>query len=258
MITGHIIAALLPTAARSMRRWLFHLGGIGLVPLGLLDNSLIPLPGILDVATIVLSARLEQLWLYYGLMATAGSVAGGFVTYRLARKGGKETLNRRFSRKRVDKVCEFFGRWGFAAIAIPAFLPPPVPMVPFLLAAGAMQYPPRKFLAALTLGRICRYMVLAYLAARYGGQIIALIAKHGHPVVVAIILALIAAATVVFFYWQGSKNKKRHGRLARVSSEGAGSSVVQDNAQQGVVHVEPALVIDESQLLEFIHEKIDA
>ena len=77
MITGHIIAALLPLAARSMRRWLFHLGGIGLIPLGLLDNSLVPLPGILDVAAIVLSSRQEQFWLYYGLMAAAGSVAGG-------------------------------------------------------------------------------------------------------------------------------------------------------------------------------------
>jgi membrane protein YqaA with SNARE-associated domain len=209
MIAGHIIAALLPTAVRSMRRYLFHLGGIGLIPLGLLDNSPIPLPGIVDVATILLSARQEQLWLYYALMATAGSLVGGFVTYRLARKGGKEALDRRFSRRKVDKVCKIFGRWGFAAIAIPAFLPPPMPMVPFLLAAGAMQYPARKFLAALTLGRISRYMVLAYLAARYGRRIIAFIAKHGHPVVVAILVALVATAVVIFYFWRGSKNKKR-------------------------------------------------
>jgi membrane protein YqaA with SNARE-associated domain len=209
MIAGHIIAALLPTTARSMRRYLFHLGGIGLIPLGLLDNSPIPLPGIVDVATIVLSARQERLWLYYALMATAGSLVGGFLTYRLARKGGQEALERRFSRGKVDKVCEIFERWGFAAIAIPAFLPPPMPMVPFLLAAGAMQYPARKFLAALTLGRISRYMVLAYLAARYGRRITALIAEHGHPVVVAILVALIATATVVFYFWRGSKNKKR-------------------------------------------------
>jgi membrane protein YqaA with SNARE-associated domain len=209
MITGHIIAALLPTAARSMRRWLFHLGGIGLIPLGLLDNSFIPLPGILDVATIVLSSRQEELWLYYGLMATAGSLFGGFVTYRLARKSGKEALDRRFSPRKVDKVCKVFGRWGFAAIAIPALLPPPVPMVPFLLAAGAMQYPPRKFLVALTLGRISRYMILAYLAARYGRQLIAFIAEHGHPAAMAIILALMAAATAVFYFWRGRKDKKR-------------------------------------------------
>ncbi len=209
MIAGHIIAALLPTAVRSMRRYLFHLGGIGLISLGLLDNALLPLPGILDVATVVLSARLEQLWLYYALMATAGSLVGGFLTYRLARKGGKEALERRFSRKKVDNVCKIFGRWGFAAIAIPAVLPPPVPMAPFLLAAGAMQYPAKKFLTALALGRISRYMILAYLASRYGRQIIAFIAEHGHPAAVAILLALMTTATVVFYFWRGSRNKKR-------------------------------------------------
>jgi len=208
MITGHVIAALLPAAARSVRRWLFHLGGLGLIPLGLLDNSPVPLPGIMDVATIVLSARQEQLWLYYALMATAGSVIGGFVTYRLARKGGKEALERRFSRRKVDKVCKIFERWGFGAIVIPALLPPPVPMVPFLFVAGAMQYPLRKFLAALTLGRISRYMILAYLGARYGRHIIARIAEHGHPVVVAIIIVLIVTAAVVFYFWRGSKSEK--------------------------------------------------
>ena len=211
MITGHVIAAVLPTAARSVRRWLFHLGGLGLIPLGILDNSPIPLPGIMDVATIVFSARQEQLWLYYALMATAGSVIGGFVTYRLARKGGKEALEHRFSRKKVDKICNIFERWGFAAVAIPALLPPPMPMVPFLCAAGALQYPVRKFLAALTLGRISRYMILAYLAARYGRRIIAFIAVHGHPVIVAIIVVLIAIAAAVFYFWRGKRAKSGHG-----------------------------------------------
>ena len=211
MITGYVITVLAPTAARSVRRWLFHLGGIGLIPLGLLDNSPIPLPGAMDVATILLSARQEQLWLYYALMATAGSLLGGFLTYRLARKGGKEALERRFSRKSVNTVCGIFGRWGFGAVVIPALLPPPVPMVPFLFAAGAMQYPVRKFLVALTLGRISRYMILAYLAARHGRQIIAFIAHHAHPAVVGIIVALIAIAAVVFYFWQGRRQKSAHG-----------------------------------------------
>jgi len=107
---GDVIAASLPAALRSMRHWLFHLGGLGLIPLGLLDNSPIPLPGIMDVATILFSARHEQLWLYYALMATLGSVLGGFVSYRLARKGGKAALERRFSPRKVDKVCKIFER----------------------------------------------------------------------------------------------------------------------------------------------------
>jgi len=187
---------------------MFHLGGLGLIPLGLLDNSPLPTPGAMDVATILLSARQQQLWLYYAVMATAGSLIGGFVTYRLARKGGKAALERRFSRRKVDKVCQIFERWGFGAIVVPALLPPPVPMVPFLLAAGAMQYPVRKFLAALALGRIARYTLLAYLAARYGRQIIAFIRVHGHPVALAIIVVLVAIAAMVFYFWGGAKPKR--------------------------------------------------
>lgn len=198
---------MLPAAVRSLRRWLFHLGGVGLIPLGLLDNSPIPLPGIMDVATIVLSARQQQLWLYYALMATVGSIIGGFVSYRLARKGGKEALERRFSRRKMDKVTKIFERWGFGAIAIPALLPPPVPMVPFLFAAGAMQYPVRKFLIALSLGRLSRYLILAFLAARYGRQIISFITGHGHPVTVAIVVVVAAAAAAVFYFRGGSRAK---------------------------------------------------
>lgn len=72
LIRGDLIAASLPVALRSLRHWLFHLGALGLIPLGLLDNSPIPLPGIMDVATILFSARHQQLWLYYALMATVG------------------------------------------------------------------------------------------------------------------------------------------------------------------------------------------
>jgi len=44
MIARQILAIAAPTAARSLRRWTFHLGGLGFIPLGLLDNSVIPLP----------------------------------------------------------------------------------------------------------------------------------------------------------------------------------------------------------------------
>jgi membrane protein YqaA with SNARE-associated domain len=87
---------------------------------------------------------------------------------------GKETSRgdeRKFSARTLDKVYRIFGRWGFGAIAIAALLPPPGPMVPFLFAAGAIQYSVGKFLLALTVGRIVRYSFLAFLAAHYGRQI---------------------------------------------------------------------------------------
>jgi membrane protein YqaA with SNARE-associated domain len=149
-----------------------------LIPLGLLDSSIIPLPGSMDLLTILLCARDGHWWLYYALMATAGSVLGGYVTYRLARKGGHEMLSRRFSRKILEKAYKIFQRSGFGAIAIPALLPPPTPMVPFLFAAGAMQYPVGRFLAALTLGRLARYTTLAFLAERHGRQILRFFSEH--------------------------------------------------------------------------------
>jgi membrane protein YqaA with SNARE-associated domain len=198
MITRQILAIVAPTLARSVRRWIFHLGGLGFIPLGLLDSSVIPLPGSMDILAIVLSARKKELWLYYALMATIGSVIGGYVTYRLARQGGKETLERKFSARTLDKVYRIFERWGFGAIAIAALLPPP--MVPFVFAAGAMQYSVGKFLMALTAGRIVRYSLLAFLAAYYGRQMLTTVmSRLGHPVLIAII-GLIAAAIVAFIF----------------------------------------------------------
>ena len=113
--------------ATSVWTWLRHLGGVGLVLLGLADSSVVPLPGSMDVLTIYLAARHRQLWWYYAVMATVGAVLGGYITYSLARKGGKEAFERKLSSKKAAKVFERFERWGFGAVAVPALLPPPFP-----------------------------------------------------------------------------------------------------------------------------------
>jgi membrane protein YqaA with SNARE-associated domain len=175
------------TTTTGMLRWLIHLGGPSLILLGLIDNSFIPLPGSTDVVTILLAAHRREPWIYYALMATVGSVLGGYLTYRMARKGGKETLEKRFSQKKVKKVYAIFERWGFASVAIPALLPPPFPIVPMLLAAGAMQYPTRKFLTALTVGRGLRYIILAYLGYQYGRNIVKFFDQYYWPVLIVLI-----------------------------------------------------------------------
>lgn len=207
MFTLETIASAALTVARGVRHWIYQLGGLGFIPLGLLDNSVIPLPGSMDILTIFLSTRQERLWFYYASMATVGSVIGGFVTYRLARKGGKETLTRRFSASTLEKVYKIFERWGLAAIAIPAVLPPPAPMLPFLFAAGSMQYPVRKFLFALTLGRIVRYTLLAFLAARYGGPILAFLSQHGHPGLFIVVGLIATVAAVLFVIFVGKRQE---------------------------------------------------
>jgi membrane protein YqaA with SNARE-associated domain len=207
ILKQQIIAIAAPAVARSLRRWIFHLGGLGFIPLGLLDSSVIPLPGSMDLLIIVLSARKQELWFYYAVMATLGSVIGAFVTYRLARKGGKETLERKFSARSLKKVYGIFARWGFGAIAVVGVLPPPAPMVLFLFAAGAMQYSVRKFLVAMTLGRILRYSLLAFLAARYGRKTLTVISQQGYPVLIAGITLIAAAMAVAIFLFLRKRKK---------------------------------------------------
>src|SRR6202034_2000472 len=173
-----------------------RLGGPGLVLLGIADNSVIPLTGSMDVLTIWLAARHHEPWIYYALMATVGAVLGGYLTYSLARKGGKHAMERRLSKRRAAKVYKRFERWGFSAIAIPAVLPPPFPFVPFLLAAGAMQYSRVKFLGALTLGRAVRYSVFAALGFHYGTHILRFFSRYYKPAV-AILIGLAVIGTVL-------------------------------------------------------------
>lgn len=183
-----------------------RMGGPGLVLLGIADNSVIPLTGSMDVLTIWLAARHLHPWPYYAAMATIGAVAGGYITYALAHKGGKEAMERKLSRRRALKVSKTFERWGFAAIAIPALLPPPFPFVPFLLAAGAMQYPRKKFLAALTLGRGIRYTIAAGLGFHYGRHILRFFSQYYEPAMAILIgLAVIGGVMSIIQYLRMKK-----------------------------------------------------
>jgi membrane protein YqaA with SNARE-associated domain len=207
MIHSLIVQAARHGIVRTTRHWIYHLGALGFIPLGLLDGSIIPIPGSMDLLTIALSGKRSDLWLYYAIMATVGSVIGELVTYRLARKGGKEMVARRVSEDTLKKVYATFERWGFGAIAIPALLPPPVPLLPFVMAAGALQYSQYKFTVAIATGRMARFTILAFLAARYGRGILEYISRDGHWLIVTGVVLLIAAIAVTLFLF--TRKRKR-------------------------------------------------
>jgi len=175
-------------------RWLIRLGGPGLIVLGIADNSVVPLTGSMDVLTIWLSARHRELWPYYAVMATIGALIGGYMTYSLGRKGGKEAIERKLHKEKAEKVFRKFSHWGFRTVAVSAMLPPPFPLVPVLLAAGALQYPKKKFVGALALGRGIRYVLIAGLGSLYGKTIVQFFSRYYKPAVLILIgLAVLGA-----------------------------------------------------------------
>ena len=189
-------------------RSLRHLGGLGLALLGIADSSVIPLTGSMDVLTIWLAASHREPWIYYAAMATLGSLIGSYITYGLARKGGKQALARKLSSDKAEKLFHKFDEQGLWAVALPALLPPPFPFVPFLLVAGALQYSRRKFLTGLAIGRGIRFSVIACLGAIYGRHITSFFARYYKPTLIALIcLALVGGCLSVIQYL---RSRKRH------------------------------------------------
>jgi membrane protein YqaA with SNARE-associated domain len=189
-------------------RWILQLGGPGLILVGLLDNSIVPLTGSMDVLTIWLAASHRDAWPYYAVMATIGAVLGGYITYYIARKGGKQAIERKLDKKKADKVLKRFRRWSFWSVAVGAILPPPFPLVPVLVAAGGSQYSRRKFLGALTLGRGVRYAIVAGLGSLYGQQIVAFFSKYYKPAALVLGgIAVIGGIITLRKYLQSRRNQ---------------------------------------------------
>jgi membrane protein YqaA with SNARE-associated domain len=176
-------------------------GGIGLVPLGILDGSVIPTFGSLDLLTAWLSARDAELWPYYAAMATVGAAIGAWITYRLGQRAGSRWLSRRLGVRRAEKITSVVEHWGAGAVMVAALAPPPFPASLFFLAAGTVQQPAKKFLATVLVGRALRYGLFAAVAAHYGRHILRYFRHPAQFLVpsLAITAALIVAAAIYLF-----------------------------------------------------------
>ena len=191
--------------------WLLRLGGPGLVLVGLLDNSVVPTPGGMDLLTVILAASNPTWWWYYGAWATAGSLIGGYLTFRLGHKGGKETLEKKVPKDKLAKIYERIEKHNFLALFMPALLPPPVPMSPFILAAGACKMSHTSFFLALAPARLLRYMLIAWLGAQYGGWIARQFAQYRTPVLIIFIAVCVLGALGGYIYWRRRKQARQAG-----------------------------------------------
>jgi membrane protein DedA with SNARE-associated domain len=76
-----------------------------------------------------------------------------------------------------------------------------------LLAAGALQYPRKKFVAALALGRSVRYFLLAGLGSLYARQITSFFNRYYKPAVLTLVgLAVIGSIIALREYLHSRKN----------------------------------------------------
>jgi membrane protein YqaA with SNARE-associated domain len=149
------------------------LGAPGLFLLSFLDSSFFPIPEGVDILIILMSIRNPERMVLYATLATLGSMAGCYLLYALARKGGEAFLRKRFKPQTVDRTIARFQKYGLLAVALPALLPPPTPFKLFVLAAGVARVRPVQFLLAVAIGRGVRFFGKGLLAVWYGEAAVA-------------------------------------------------------------------------------------
>lgn len=176
-----------------------HFGGVALVPLAVLDSTIIPTFGSLDLLTGWLAVGDPDLWWYYALMSTAGSLIGAFLMYRMGKKMGAQWIEKKIGHKRSQQVRSAIEQRGSGAIVVSTVAPPPFPTPWFFVAAGAFSFSLRKFLAAVLLGRALRYGLLTLVAAHYGRTFLRYLRHPLHYLLISIIItASLIAAAILF------------------------------------------------------------
>jgi membrane protein YqaA with SNARE-associated domain len=148
-------------------------GGAGVFFVAVIDSSVIPipLPGSTDLLLLLLVAHGANAWLM-ALGAILGSIVGGYTTWSTGAKGGEAAIGRYVSQRYRARLTRWVEARGTLAVALCALAPPPVPMLPFLLCAGALGVPRRKFFISYTVARTLRYGLVAWLGATYGHRIV--------------------------------------------------------------------------------------
>jgi membrane protein YqaA with SNARE-associated domain len=100
--------------------------------------------------------------LLVGIVAGIASSFGELSAYLLGCGGEKVLKKEKKEGEKYEKFKRFFDKYGFVGIVIAAFLPI-TPIDFFGLIAGSVRYGWKRFLFATMLGKIPRYLLVAYL-----------------------------------------------------------------------------------------------
>ena len=186
---------------------LFH--RIGAAGLEALDSSRLFVPPMdVEAAIVVLRRHSEIVWLL-PFLATAGSLIAAAMVFWIGRKIGKNGLQHWISPRVLESVTRKVSHKGAVALVLPALLPPPFPLLPFVLACGALSVSATRFFIMFAGLRLVRFSILTALVWFYGRQILAIFQTGTFKIVMAGVLVLIVVGTSTIIY-RLVTNMRRH------------------------------------------------
>jgi membrane protein YqaA with SNARE-associated domain len=218
--TKHSLALLLAATPHRHSSKFFHFlasfGIFGIFLVSIVDSSFVPLPvpGVTDIMLVVFAAQKSN-WILLILLATAGSAIGGYLSYEVGHAGGMQFLEKHVPARIFKNIREWMEKHAILAIALPAVLPPPMPLSPFVLAAGALKMSKKRFLTIFTISRAARHALAVWLGIYYGRHVLHLwsrfSAKWATTFLIVIWTAIVISCAIAFWkLYKTSKNVSSH------------------------------------------------
>lgn len=197
-------------------RWLAGFGPPGLFVVAAMDTSLlpIPIPACTDLLLLLLVAGRPDWWLLYVFITIAAALIGSYTSFRIGEKGGEAILDRYVPEKYLQPIRRRVEESGFWSVAIAALLPPPMPMTPVAIAAGALKVPVKTFLIAFGCFRFLQYLAVAWLAHTYGRKVLQwwheYVGDAWEPIVWTLVALLVAGIALgAWKFWRTQKPRQR-------------------------------------------------
>ena len=175
--------------------------GGGLFLLSFLDSTFMPLPGLNDVALIVLASKHPARSAYYALLSIVGSLLGCYLMYWIARGGGRLAGGAKRASTKSNRARRWLKQNDFVAMLVMALLPPPAPLKIFVIAAGALRMSMLNFGASLLVGRALRFAAIAWLGAYFGAKAEAYLKKNTTWASLVTIV-LVVVVTLLYRWWK--------------------------------------------------------
>jgi membrane protein YqaA with SNARE-associated domain len=203
--------------------WLMGFGTLGLFGVSVIDSSIIPLPvpGSTDLLLILLVAHRGDP-VFAAVAATVGSILGGYLTWATGEKGGEAALHRYLPRRFGRRLSKWVEKSGTVAVTASALLPPPFPLMPLLLAAGALGVSRKRFLISFSVARSFRYALVAWLAATYGRAVIRAFNHYlaGWSTTITWVYLGLVVAGILYGLWK-FRHQRRQPAMPQAAAAGA-------------------------------------
>ena len=211
--------------ARVLGLFFWHLGGPGLLLLGILDSSFLFAPLGNDLLVVAMTAHKHSTayMLYYAGMSTIGSVLGCLLVDLLLRRAGEKGLEKHLPKKRLDYVKCKVQKNAAWALVIASIAPPPFPFTPFVMAAAALQYPRWRMAGITGAARMLRFTILGALALMFGRRILRWMAAPAlQYVLIGLMIVCIVGSVISVIGWvKRSRTKAASPSIPHAAPESA-------------------------------------